>query len=448
MMFSSPPATSTSDVDSSAFVSAREDDAFFSAREEEEEAARSPSLNGSSSTAPPAKQPQRLAFLDLFKGLLITIMAVDHVKHSFAGPAQDPVPFERFFVAADYDGSVAWWWTRFVTHVCAAGFTFAMGYGLHFFVRSRIAAGWSRGRVLRHYVIRGALLVAIEQVLFWYMFVVQCVAGRAQWADWMFITGILTMLGANVVLASAVVVAAWPWLNQRCRWLGDAVVAALVVVLPVAGWFAVPPSVPAPSWVNPALAIALVSWWWPHVVVADAVLPWLPVCLLGSLVAAKMDSSRVALPLAAAGLAAVFVALRVPFAVGMMAFGSYRPILQPLSAYSFFGMSKYPPSITYLCFWLSVDLLLLWGLRFVPLTWLAMPPLRQLLVFGSAPLFFYCLHLVVYTLLAAPFAPSFSTTLAGIWLLWMFGLVLCYWPTKMYAKFKATTARDSAWRFF
>ncbi len=107
----------------------------------------------------------RLAFVDLFRGIILVIMALDHVKHFFAAfGVQDPVPLELFVTPADYSGPVSWWLTREVTHLCAVGFAFTMGLGMHYFIQSRQRNGWSAWRIFGYYALRGALLIVIEQV--------------------------------------------------------------------------------------------------------------------------------------------------------------------------------------------------------------------------------------------------------------------------------------------
>jgi len=259
------------------------------------------------------------------------------------------------------------------------------------------------------------------------------------------------MLGLNLV-AGVLLLLVRDWLNVRVRgaFAGDVLVGAVSAALPVVSYFVTPAARPPPTNVNPVLAVMFVSFIWPpHFGVVDPFLPWLPVVLLGALLARRTTLSSFVLAMSGAALVALFLVLRLPYALTTtFRFGSFRPIEQPLTFYSFMGLSKYPPSLTFLCFFLSVDLLFLAAMRLLPEGAMEWPVLAQFVVLGTAPLFFYCLHLLVFGLLAAPFAPEFSTTLAGIYLLWAMGIALCYFPTQMYAKFKMGTPKDSIWRFF
>jgi hypothetical protein len=265
---------------------------------------------------------------------------------------------------------------------------------------------------------------------------------------------ILTMLAACMVAGSLCMMAqqqlnglfAFPW--------GDAAVLVLMLVLVVICDAVVrlalpfpPPGAPLP-FVFPVLAWAfgLGIYAGGGVLLVDAWIPWLPVVLLGMLLARRKLSNQSILVALFACLS-LFVLFRTLYVTTTYEFGSYRPILQPLTVYSFFGMSKYPPSLTFLCCWLSVDLFLLLLLRQLPEKWSDYPPLSWLVVFGRAPLFFYALHLVVYSVMGLPFAME-ATGLGGVYVEWLVGLLVCYYPTKLFGRFKQSTSKDSLWRLF
>ena len=397
--------------------------------------------------APAAGAGGRLVFVDLFKGLIMVLMAVDHAKHAFV-MTTDPVPLELYFQPADYSGRAAWWLTRVMTHTVAVGFAFALGVGFFFLFESRARLGWSRWRLLRYYAVRAAVLLVLEQLLTQ----VQCLCLflRGQWPGYYFLSAILTMLGANMVVGSLVLMAqqrinrlsSFPW--------GDVAVAALAVVALVACDAVVRLALPWSlfGFVFPPLAWAFGAAMYAggSVILLDAWIPWMPVVLLGMLLARRRLSTQ-SLAVALAVTSSVFILFRTLFVTTGFEFGSYRPILQPVTVFSFFGMSKYPPSLVFLCCWLSVDLAVLLLLRQLPEEWAARRPLSWLLVFGRAPLFFYALHLVVYPVLGLPFALE-QTGLGGVYIEWLVGLLVCYYPTKLFGKFKLSTSKDSLWRLF
>eukprot|EP01034_Spumella_vulgaris_P043276 gene43276-53721_t len=61
----------------------------------------------------------RLASIDMLRGLVIGLMALDHTR-DFFGPAL----FQPEDLAAT---TPAWFWTRWMTHLCATVFVFLAG---------------------------------------------------------------------------------------------------------------------------------------------------------------------------------------------------------------------------------------------------------------------------------------------------------------------------------
>jgi hypothetical protein len=98
-----------------------------------------------------AKPTTRLLAPDLHRGLLMAIMAMDHLALGLNtwehGTNRD----------GEMDGVVVRRWNfttayivRTFTHLCAPGFMFLLGMGVVFLSKSRTRLGWSAGRLL-HY---------------------------------------------------------------------------------------------------------------------------------------------------------------------------------------------------------------------------------------------------------------------------------------------------------
>jgi hypothetical protein len=115
----------------------------------------------------------------------------------------------------------------------------------------------------------------------------------------------------------------------------------------------------------------------------------------------------------------------------------------------FFNITKYPPSLLFITLTLSVGLLLLlWFERRQGSAWM-----RPLTVFGSAPMFFYLLHLyvlkVLYLLSVALFGLNQGQYFGfdGIWAVWLVSALLAvalYPPVRWFSALKARR-RDIAW---
>lgn len=116
---------------------------------------------------------------------------------------------------------------------------------------------------------------------------------------------------------------------------------------------------------------------------------------------------------------------------------------------SFLNITKYPPSLLFVMLTLSVGcLLLLWFERAQQQRWL-----RPLTVFGSAPMFFYLLHLyalkVLYLVAVALFGLNHGNwfgfdSVGAVWLAALLLAVALYPPVKWFSGLKARR-RDIAW---
>jgi uncharacterized membrane protein len=88
--------------------------------------------------------------------------------------------------------------TRFVTHFCAPGFFFLMGVGMALWALSRQEQGWSKWHVIRHFLIRAGVILAIKFL----------VVNRA-WGNPLYF-GVLWALAGTMILGSLLL-----WLKPR-----------------------------------------------------------------------------------------------------------------------------------------------------------------------------------------------------------------------------------------
>ena len=114
--------------------------------------------------APPR---QRLACLDLLRGLIMAVMAWDHTREGVTDgklPKHDAMEMWSGGLPT-YDGKWYLYISRAISHFCMPGFFYLMGIGMALFSLSRMQRGWGTGRILKHFAIRGALLVFFGRVV-------------------------------------------------------------------------------------------------------------------------------------------------------------------------------------------------------------------------------------------------------------------------------------------
>ena len=140
---------------------------------------RPASYDGAVSTTP-ARSMARISSLDLVRGVVMVLMAIDHVRVYSGVPAGAPTPGIFF--------------TRWVTHFCAPAFVFLAGTGAFFLGRK---LGDTR-TLAKYLVTRGLLLVALELT-------VLHVAWTFKFDFTQLLAGVIWMLGWCMVLMAALV---------------------------------------------------------------------------------------------------------------------------------------------------------------------------------------------------------------------------------------------------
>jgi uncharacterized membrane protein len=323
------------------------------------------SASGSSGARP------RVESVDVVRGVIMILMALDHVRDYFGSLAVNPTDVSTT--------TVPLFFTRWITHICAPVFFLLTGTGAYLALRRR-----SRSELSRFLLTRGIWLIVLELVVVrfaWqfnvdYRLTMLTVLWALGWA--MVFLSMLVFLPPRAVGAiGAVMIAAHnPFDPVQPSSLGD--LAPLWSVLHVPG------------------PIASIS---DHVVfVAYPLIPWIGVAAVGYALGTiyDWDASRRTRFLLRAGLAlvAAFVLLRVVNAYGdPVPWASQRsPVFTVLS---FVNTTKYPPSLLFLLMTLGPALLLLRAVD-------SRPPglLRPALVIGRVPLFYYIAHILVIHILA------------------------------------------------
>jgi uncharacterized membrane protein len=313
------------------------------------------------------KKRVRIESIDILRGLVMIVMALDHTRDFFGNsginptdPAQTTLPL--FF-------------TRWITHFCAPVFFLLTGTGAFLSLRHK-----SKQEVTRFLFTRGLWLIFLELVLF------RCFGLQFNFDYRMTMLNVLWALGWAMIVLSALVhlpaplIAAFALVMIAGHNLFDSFQSSSVL------WSILH----SPNFVlsNPRHSVF----------VAYPLVPWVGVTAagyeLGQIYAWPSDRRRKFLLSAGAGLTALFLILR-----GANIYGDpIRWTTQKSAAFtvlSFLNTNKYPPSLLFLLMTLGPALLFLWAVDRG-----AHPFLRHPLVFGKVPMFYYLLHMPLIHLLA------------------------------------------------
>lgn len=326
--------------------------------------------------APPATQPipatvayTRITSVDALRGLVILLMLVDHTREFFFLHAQVGDPMD---VATT---PPALFFTRLVAHLCAPVFVLLTGLAASFYANARNGRTAASSFLFK----RGLFLVALEWTVInfaWtFDLVPQMVFLQVIWAIGLSMIGLaaLVHLPRGAVLAIGLVIVLGHNLLDPVTITPRQPGHALWAILHDRGIIDLP--------------------FGPRARTSYPVLPWIGVIAIGWSIGPwfdwATDTSRRGRLLLAAGIAAValFVTLR---AINL--YGDPTPWQAggtPLaSLMSFVNLTKYPPSADFLLLTLGIGLWLLAAFERLPARLSSM-----LAVYGSAPLFFYILHL-------------------------------------------------------
>lgn len=382
----------------------------------------------------------RLLALDRLRGLLMMVMAIDHVSY-FVGNRHSAefwgLPLPNIGQGPD---DTFWFLSRVISHFCAPGFFLLAGASISLFAEARRAAGWSEWQVRRYWIERGLILIIAQQLI-----------ENPAWLLGTFdnpSTGIAPGSGGNLMLhfgvlyglGMAMIVGAL-LLNLQI-WvltvLATTAVAITALLLPDSAAVGLP--------ISTLLMLAVVPGHSGAVQVLYPAAPWIAVTILGMLLGRGLRADAGLtfrlVPVIGIALLVLFVAVR---SLGGDA-GQLLNIVAPQGdgALVILSVVKYPPAVAYLLMTLGGNLLLLAAFaRFGSSKPSGNGPL---LVFGQSALFFYMLHLYVYAVigLLLPGPQGLSVTYAS----WVFGLGLLYPVCRKYRHFKASTAPESWWRLF
>ena len=308
----------------------------------------------------------RIESIDVVRGVIMILMALDHVRDYFGDVSVFPTDLAHT--------TIPLFFTRWITHFCAPVFFLLTGTGAYLSLRKK-----SKRELSRFLFTRGVWLIFLEVT------VTRCLGWQFNF-NYHF-TGLIVLwaLGwAMIVLSALVYLPAW-------------VVTAFGVVMIASHNLLDSVDSSNPFWSilhSPDMIIGP-----PHMVfVAYPLIPWVGVTAagygLGQIYGWPSERRRAFLLRLGIGLTASFFILRAIDRYG----DPQRWSTQKSAAFtvlSFLNTSKYPPSLLYLLMTLGPALLFLWAVDSGTPRWL-----RPALTVGKVPMFYYLLHIPLIHLLA------------------------------------------------
>ena len=379
---------------------------------------------------------RRIHSIDVTRGVVMVLMAIDHVRVYSGVPAGGPKPAVFF--------------TRWITNFVAPTFAFLAGTSAYLLGR-RLN---DRGALARYLVTRGLILVLLELTVI-----------RLAWTfnfdfGHYLLAGVIWMLGWCMVLLAALI------------WLPTPAIGAFGVVVIVFHNLM--------DFLSPAAGEALqqssLSWLWqilyfggpiqlgqngPTLMVLYSIIPWIGVVAAGYAFGAVMTlepdrRNRICVALGASAIV-LFLVLRSLDVYGDPRHWHSMGAIQAPALLRFISTSKYPASLQFLLMTLGPMVLLL------PLADRARGKIGEIFaVFGKVPMFYYLLHIPAIHLAAVlvsvaregrvnpwlfanhpmmnpPPPEGYMWSLGLLYAVFLVLVALLYFPCRWYARRKTTS---------
>ncbi|MDQ6690084.1 MAG: heparan-alpha-glucosaminide N-acetyltransferase domain-containing protein [Gemmatimonadota bacterium] len=309
----------------------------------------------------------RVESVDVVRGVIMIIMALDHTRDFFGIPGQNPTNLAS--------ASAALFLTRWITFFCAPVFFLLTGTGAYLSLRRK-----SPNELSRFLLARGLWLIFLETV------VVRCLAYQFNFDYSVTMLLVLWALGWAMITLS--------FLVRLPVFVATALGSIMIMghnLLDSAKWA-------SPLWSiqhSPGFVVNTPN----HVVFAAyPLIPWIGVTAvgygLGQVYSWDADRRRAFLLRPGLALSLGFVVIR-----GINAYGDpshwERQKTASFTFLSFLNTTKYPPSLLFLLMTLGPAMVFLWAVdRGTPRIF------RPALVIGKVPMFYYVLHFALIHLLA------------------------------------------------
>jgi uncharacterized membrane protein len=398
----------------------------------------------------PTTLRNRIQSIDVLRGFVMVIMALDHVRDFFykvdlgkaADAAMDPTNMQTTYPALFF--------TRWITHFCAPIFVFLAGASVYLMCQRK-----SKKEVSLFLIKRGFWLVFVEVIIitfswtfnpFFNVFILQVI-----WAIGvsMILLGLLVLLPYRVIFAIGLLIVAghnimdYPSVSSGFK---GTILSDLLYFSNFSAY----------------------QLWQGHFfLIVYAFLPWTGVMLLGycfgKLFKPGVDPvwRRKTLLAIGTGLVLLFIIFRFINLYGDPSPWSTQPRGAVYTFLSFLNLNKYPPSLLFLCMTIGPGILFLAFFEKIQNRFT-----RIMNVYGRVPMLYYILHfyLIHIIVVIVFYLQGFGTKdivpeglpfyfkpnglgfgLLGVYAIWLLVVVVLYPICKKYDRYKTANAKEKWW---
>ncbi|TSJ42983.1 DUF1624 domain-containing protein [Mucilaginibacter corticis] len=358
---------------------------------------------------------KRIDSIDILRGLVMAIMALDHTRDFFMSLPYEPTDLTR--------ASTILFLTRFITHYCAATFVFLAGTGAFLSLKR----GKTKGEAFRFLLSRGLWLIILE------ITVISVGWGAGEFLQVIWAIGISMMVLAFLIYLPVPLIAAFGLLLIFGHNLFDHVNTAGFTPAEKTEWTLLH--------VQGFVHLGPINFF-----VLYPLIPWIGVMAAGysfgtlfTIDAAKRKKILTVLGLSAIAL---FIVIRYFAFYGDATTWTYQGNIHR-TILSFINVTKYPPSLDYLLITLGPGMLFL--------AWVEGKSNKLtdiFVVYGRVPLFYYILHLYLIHLLniiiglIVPLPQGFfgpqnpGLSLGWVYVIWLSVVFILYFPCRWFMKYK------------
>lgn len=371
----------------------------------------------------------RIASIDIMRGLVMIIMALDHTRDFFHITAMTANPLDPATT------TTALYFTRWITHFCAPTFVFLSGLSAYLSSRNK-----TKNEASSFLIKRGIWLIIVEITLVSFGLTFNPLFN-------FFIWQVIWAIGCSMILLA---------LMMRISYIAVLITGIILFAAHnILDYLALPTTGVAGSlWgiflTSRGMFLPIDS---NHTIgVFYAILPWTGVMLMGYCAGAWFQKGYPAekrkrlLLITGSSMIVLFILLRY--------FQGYGDpgVWDKTSLFSFLNTSKYPPSLQYCCMTLGPALILMALMENVRSGWS-----KIVSVYGRVPFFYYILHFYIIHVLTVIvfFASGYTTTeiadpqslflfrpinfgfdLWIVYVIWIAIVASLYFPCRWFYKYK------------